>query len=174
MLDIETLSTRPNAVILTIGGVKFNPYSLQPAYQELYLRMDVDQQLADGRDASETTMAWWLKQSESSRIEAFSDENRTDLDSAHRQLNKFLVGVDTIWAHGAVFDIMILENLYTQYSWPIPWQYWQIRDSRTLFAVLGDNRDKAGLHNALDDCRSQAKAVQKIYHDLGIKSAYAA
>ena len=27
MIDIETLATDPNATILTIGGVKFNPYN---------------------------------------------------------------------------------------------------------------------------------------------------
>ena len=26
MIDIETLGTKPDAVVLTIGGVKFNPY----------------------------------------------------------------------------------------------------------------------------------------------------
>lgn len=172
MLDIETLSTKPNAVVLTIGAVKFNPFTLESPGPGIYMKPDVDQQLADGRDASETTMAWWMKQSNTSRFEAFSDDNRISLDDVHRQLNKFLVGVDVIWAQGAVFDIMILENLYSQYQWSTPWNYWQIRDSRTLFAVHGDPRDKNAedLHNALADCISQAKAVQKIYRSLGIKS----
>jgi hypothetical protein len=172
MLDIETLSTKPNAVVLTIGAVKFDPYSLKEPDSGIYLRPEVDQQLADGRDASETTMAWWLKQSNTSRIEAFSDEGRLSLEETHRALNKFLVGVDVIWAQGAVFDIMILENLYAHYGWPTPWNYWQIRDSRTLFSVHGDPRDNKkseDLHNALADCISQSKAVQKIYRELGLK-----
>jgi 3' exoribonuclease, RNase T-like len=86
-------------------------------------------------------------------------------------LNRFLVGANCIWAQGPLFDFAILENIYRQYEWPTPWQYWQIRDSRTLFGVHGDPRvkGKVGLHNALEDCVSQATAVQQIYKRLGIQ-----
>ena len=72
-----------------------------------------------------------------------------------------------------MFDIAILENLYEQYGWPTPWQFWQIADSRTLFKVHGDPRvkGKVGLHNALEDCVSQATAVQQVFHKLGIKKS---
>jgi len=48
---------------------------------------------------------------------------------------------------------------------------WQVRDSRTLFGVHGDPRDKGakGAHNALIDCYYQAQAVQQIYKQQGIK-----
>ena len=54
---------------------------------------------------------------------------------------------------------------------PCPWQFWQIRDSRTLLSTHGDPRDKnkAGLHNALEDCVSQAQAVQTVFEQCGIK-----
>ena len=60
-----------------------------------------------------------------------------------------------------MFDIVILENLYRQIGKPAPWQYYSIRDSRTLLKALGDDR-KGGalLHNALADAVSQAEAVQ--------------
>ena len=59
-------------------------------------------------------------------------------------------------------------------GWPTPWQFWQIRDSRTLFGVHGDPREKnkVGLHNALEDCVSQAVAVQKIFRDQNIKPRF--
>jgi len=81
------------------------------------------------------------------------------------------VGVDNIWCQGPVFDIAILENLYEQYGWPTPWQFWQIADSRTLFKVHGDPRvkGKVGLHNALEDCVSQANAVQQVFCRLGLE-----
>ena len=32
MIDLETLSTNPDATILTVGGVKFDPYTnIEPA-----------------------------------------------------------------------------------------------------------------------------------------------
>ena len=50
MIDLETLSTNPNATILTIGGVKFDPYkNVEPA-QGMYYRIDVDSQTNMGRD----------------------------------------------------------------------------------------------------------------------------
>ena len=48
MIDLETLSTKPNATILTIGGVKFDPYSFTEPSQGMYHRIDVDSQSTMG------------------------------------------------------------------------------------------------------------------------------
>ena len=48
MIDLETLSTNPNATILTVGGVKFDPYTnIEPA-QGMYFRVDVDSHTENG------------------------------------------------------------------------------------------------------------------------------
>ena len=175
MLDLETLGTRPEAVILTLGAVKFNPYRISDPGPGLYIRPDVDEQIARGREVRDDTLQWWMEQAEDVREEALGDGNdRIKLEEMYRQLNKFLVGADSIWCQGPAFDIVILENIYRQMGWPTPWQFWQIRDSRTLFGVHGDPREKnkAGLHNALEDCVSQAQGVQQIYTKLGIKSRF--
>lgn len=171
MLDLETLGTRPDCVILTLGAVKFNPYTADMPGPGLYLRPDVDEQISRGREVQEETVEWWLKQAEDVREEALGTEGRVSIEQMYRELNRFLVGVENIWAQGPVFDIAILENLYRQYGWPTPWQFWQIRDSRTLFGALGDPRvkGKVGLHNALEDCVSQAQAVQKVFSDYSIE-----
>ena len=171
MLDLETLGTRPDCVILTLGAVKFDPYSLGDPGPGLYLRPDADEQIARGREVQEDTLQWWMRQAEDVREEALGEGDRVSIDTMYKELNRFLVGVDCIWAQGPVFDIAIRENLYRQYGWPTPWQFWQIRDSRTLFAVHGDPRvkGKVGLHNALEDCVSQATAVQQVYNRLGIQ-----
>jgi hypothetical protein len=172
MLDIETLGTRPECVVVTLGAVKFNPYTLDDPGPGIYMRLDADEQLALGREVQDETMRWWLDQVEDVREEALGDGNdRIKLEEMYRQLNRFLVGVDSIWCQGPAFDIVILENIYRQMGWPTPWQFWQIRDSRTLFGVHGDPREKnkAGLHNALEDCVSQAQGVQKIYYRLEIE-----
>lgn len=171
MLDIETLGTRPEAVILTLGAVKFNPYNLIDPGPGLYVRPDVDEQIARGREVRNDTMLWWMEQSDDVREEALGEEGRISIEEMYRELNRFLVGVNNIWCQGPMFDMVILENLYRQYGWPTPWQFWQIRDSRTLFGVHGDPRvkGKVGLHNALEDCVSQAVAVQQVYRKLGIE-----
>ena len=70
MIDLETLSTKPNATILTIGGVKFDPYTKVEPSQGMYYRIDVDSQTAMGRDVMEETVEWWGKQAENVREEA--------------------------------------------------------------------------------------------------------
>lgn len=171
MLDLESLGTRPDCVILTLGAVRFNPYDItsEPG-PGIYMRIDVDEQTALGRNIQDDTLDWWMRQADDVREEAFGLEDRVSLTTMYRELNRFLVGANNIWAQGPVFDIAILENLYRQQGWPTPWQFWQIRDSRTLFGVHGDprERNKVGLHNALEDCVSQARGVQQIYHQLNI------
>ena len=170
MLDLETLSTRPDATILTFGACKFNPYAQEDITQGIYFRISVDEQIELGRHVDDNTVAWWGQQAEDVREEALSDDNRISLEQFTQELNRFIVGCDNIWAQGPVFDIVILENLYRQLGLPCPWQFWQIRDSRTLLSTHGDPRDKnkAGLHNALEDCVSQAQAVQTVFEQCGI------
>lgn len=176
MLDLETLSTRPNAVILSIGAVKFDPFSNRIDVDEgLDLRIDVDEQSALGRNVQEETVKWWETQPKEVQDAAFNPDGRIGLNDFIRALNKFLVGADNIWAQGPAFDIVILEDLYRQLGIPTPWQFWQIRDSRTLFGVHGDPRDKnrQGAHNALMDCCYQAMGVQEIYKRQNVQPRFA-
>ena len=61
-IDIETLDITPDAVVLTIGGVKFDPFTKEAPYSDLYIRMDADQQMEAGRTVSEDTLKWWNTQ----------------------------------------------------------------------------------------------------------------
>ena len=171
MIDLETLSTNPDAVILTVGGVKFNPYNQVEPAQGMYFRVDVDSQTARGRDVMQDTIDWWSKQPEEIREEALGDKDRISLDEMIKNINKWAVGVDVFWCQGPLFDYAILQNFYKQLGHPVPWQYWQIRDSRTLFSLVprNPNEKRDALHNALADCYFQAKKVQKIYQQLNLK-----
>lgn len=170
MLDLETLSTRPDATILTFGACKFNPYGQEDIGKGIYFRINVDEQIQLGRHVDDNTVEWWSRQAEDVREEALGDGDRISLEQFTQELNRFIVGANNIWAQGPVFDIVILENLYRQLEKPCPWQFWQIRDSRTLLSTHGDPREKnkAGLHNALEDCVSQAQAVQYVLKQAGI------
>jgi 3' exoribonuclease, RNase T-like len=170
MLDIETLGTCPDCVVLTLGAVKFNPYAREEVAGGIYCKPDVDDQIVRGRLVREDTMQWWAEQAEDVREEALGMEGRIPVVQMLQELNRFLVGVGNVWAQGTVFDIGILEHLYKQYDMVPNWQYWQILDSRTLFKIHGDPRvkGKVGLHNALEDCVSQAEAVQEVYAKLGL------
>ena len=44
MIDLETLGVLPDTVIMTLGAVKFDPYSDAEPHSELYMRLDVEEQ----------------------------------------------------------------------------------------------------------------------------------
>lgn len=173
MLDIETLSTRPNAVILSFGAVKFDPFSNNiDAENGVDVRLDVDEQTVMGRHVQEETINWWATQPKEVQEAALGEANRLTVEEFTKLFNRLLVGVDKIWCQGPAFDMVIIEDLYRQVGKPTPWQFWQVRDSRTLFGVFGDPRDKnrKEAHNALIDCVYQAIGVQEIYRQQGVKS----
>jgi hypothetical protein len=163
MLDLETLDTTADAQILTIGGVKFDPDSGAKPYADFYYRLELDSQDAKGRTISEDTMAWWSRQDDKIILEAFGDHNRHSVEEMLVALKKWYVGVDEVWAQGICFDIGMLENLHRQYGYPIPWSFWKVKDSRTIFGLMKKDPRKNFIfdaHNALEDARIQAKCVQ--------------
>ena len=87
MIDLETLSTNPNATILTVGGVKFDPYTTAEPSQGMYFRVDVNSQTEMGRDVMQETVNWWSKQPKEISDEAFSDDNRASLDDMINKIN---------------------------------------------------------------------------------------
>ena len=166
MVDLETMSTSPKAVVLTLGAVQFDPYSSN-IYNELYMRIDIDDQDKLGREIQQETLDWWAKQDPAIMEEAFSSDDRISLDEAIQTFHKFAWGCDKIWSHGAVFDIIILEDIYRQLGKPFSWNFWQCRDTRTLFDLADPEMPSTNKHNALEDARRQAIGVQNVYRKLG-------
>jgi len=163
MIDIETKGKRADTVVLSIGAVRFDPYSNAEITDTLYLHPNLDQQDLMGRTCDPATMEWWDKQNSMVKNEAFMTEGRLPVGEVLTKLSEFCMDADAIWSQGPQFDMVILEDLYRSLSIKKPWRYNQVRDSRTLFAVLGDRRmkDSADAHNALMDAVSQAWAVQQ-------------
>ena len=167
MVDLETMAITPRTVVLTLGAVTFNPFN-NDIYDELYFKLNLDDQDALGRDIDPNTLDWWAKQNPEVMEEAFSPDGRISLTDGIDQFHKFAWGCDKIWSHGAVFDIIILEDIYRQLNKPIPWEFWRCRDTRTLFDLADPEMEKsAEQHNALFDAIRQAKGVQTVYRKLG-------
>ncbi len=171
MIDLETLDFKPSSTILTVGGVEFNPYDFSEPYNEFYIKVNIDEQDALGRTVSDSTLKWWSEQDPAIQEEAFSEEGRVSVAEALKAITKFVMNADTIWVHGCGFDSVILEDIYRQTGTPVPWNFWQIRDSRTLFSLIDSDPRKGmqqSLHNALADAYYQAKGVQIAYGKLGL------
>jgi hypothetical protein len=169
MLDMETLAVTPNAVVLSLGAVKFNPYG-NGYSDKIYFRISIDDQDALGREVDPDTLDWWGRQAADIQDEAFSPEDRISLVDAMDRFHKFAWGCDAFWSHGATFDLVIIENIYRQLGKPLPWNFWQLRDTRTLFDLGYDpDMPKNSKHDALQDAIRQSVGVQNIYAKLKIR-----
>ena len=174
MIDLETLNTRPDSVILTIGAVKFNSHDTG-IIDRFYMKPDVDEQLDLGRSVDESTIEWWSKQNQEAREEAFSVSGRTSYKDSIASLAKFCWNSSRVWSNGASFDIVLVEHAMSQLEIVFPWRHWEIRDTRTLWDVTGVKLTDNGnvtLHKADVDAEKQALAVQRSYkvllkHGLG-------
>lgn len=170
MIDLETLAVSPRSVVLSLGAVKFNPYS-DDMGDTLYFKLDLDDQDRLNREIDPNTLDWWAKQDPEIMEEAFSPTDRISVNPAMDQFHKFAWGCDAFWSHGATFDLVIIEDILRQLNRPLPWSYWQLRDTRTLFA-LGQDPDmpQGRKHDALQDAIRQAIGVQNVYRKLGIEN----
>lgn len=173
MVDLETLDTKPIAVIRQIGYCIFDPFGTDVISSQL-VHVDISDQVEMGRSISPETFCWWLKQDEASRTAMADFSNDISPRYALKQFSaEFIQGEPTfVWGHGATFDPILLENLYTMVDDDdVPWKYNAVRDTRTLFALIPNfemvkNTEK---HNAKADAIAQALSVQKAYRELGIK-----
>ena len=170
MIDLETLATSPNASVLTIGAVKFDPFGddlNDPTCKKFYIRIDVDSCDELKLDVNDDTIAWWANQSKEAQEEAFNPEGRVHIREAFDQLYKFCWGAKRVWSHGASFDTVICENIFRKLNKAVPWQFWEVRCTRTLFD-LGVNPERPPVlkHHALEDAWNQAVGVQHVFQKL--------
>jgi len=167
MIDLETLATTPDAAILSIGAVKFDPWSNNINFENFYCRVDIDSCNRLGLRTDNSTIEWWSKQSKEAQEEAFSPDGRIDIVDAMNQLYKFCWGSKHVWSHGAAFDIVILETIFRKLEKTTPWKYYEVRDTRTLFDLgIDPCQPKTLKHHALEDARNQAVGVQNIFKQL--------
>ncbi|SSJ76702.1 exodeoxyribonuclease VIII [Klebsiella pneumoniae] len=146
MIDIETLSTQPNAVICAIGAAFFEPSTgkIGPSF---YQTIDPRTSQNRGAHISADTVMWWLRQDKepiSELVGAKSHEIEVMLDFA-----KFIEGAfpETkkknlkVWCKGGSFDFPILKSAFERSSLEgvsmLPWLYWNECCFRSLLTVAG-------------------------------------
>ena len=173
MIDLETMGKNPDAPIISIDAIFFDPQTgdMGPEFSKT-----IDLETAGGvidRD----TIKWWLKQSREAQSAIMTDE--IPLDDALLQLREFIDENSgeffvQVWGNGANFDNTILRRSYERQGIPCPWRYYNDRDVRTIVelgkAIDFDARTATPFegerHNALDDARYQAKYVSAIWQKL--------
>lgn len=180
MIDLETLDTSPYCVILTIGAVRFDPKGTG-VVERLDLRPTIEEQTEIyNRIINEDTLRWWSTQSPEAMEEALGDQGRIPFRDCMEQLYKFCWNRKAVWSNGASFDVVACETAFrqtlTEYPNPIPWPFYTVRDTRTLYEIAGVSlKDKKygtkTTHRAVEDAEHQAIVVQDAYKKL-IKAGF--
>jgi exodeoxyribonuclease VIII len=166
MIDLEGLATGPDATILTIAAQAFDPFGKGFYEQSYYARVTLESQ--ENRVIDDDTIAWWATQPAVVRDEAFNEEDRIPLDEALNGLGKLIWHSKMIWAQGPTYDMNILEHAYKSYRKPLPWKYFMVRDSRTIFSCWPDQPIPPTSHHALEDCRRQIGMLQNTLKYLNV------
>lgn len=181
VLDLETLGTKANSCILTIGALVFDPYKTDlidyinnksensPDISILYKKISIDSCVDLGMTVDDETIKWWSKQNEAAIEEAFSDDDRHDIKDVLLELNKFSRNCTKFWAKSPSFDCNIIEDAASKLQIGVPWAYHQTRCIRTIEDFTDFKTAKINSHNALEDCFYEAASVQTFYSKFNEK-----
>ena len=179
MVDLETMGNGPHAPVISIGAVFFDPNTGETG-EEFSVNISLESSMRYRARPDASTILWWMEQSEEARKSLTS--NTQELPTALSWLSEFIIKNANhkfvqVWGNGASFDCVILRNSYSLTGQPVPWQWWNDRDVRTIVElgkVIGfdPKRDmpfKGTRHNALDDAIHQAKYVSAIWKRVSLK-----
>jgi len=167
MIDLEGLGTGPDTAILTIAAQAFDPLGAGYYKQQYYARIDLESQ--PDRSIQQGTIDWWATQPAIVKDEAFAEDGRIPLDQALDELGKLIWHSKRIWAQGPTYDMNILEHAYKSFNKPIPWQFYAVRDSRTVFSLWPGLPKPPTSHHALEDCRRQIDLLQQTLKHLRVQ-----
>jgi hypothetical protein len=178
MVDIETLSTAPDATVIAIGIALFNPAEGAIDLRRSYLPTLEDQ----GGTVSPDTFHWWLKTNQGLLGKYLAQSTDVGAPRSWEDISKNLAGliydndVDTIWCNGLDFDLPILAAAFKRTNTKNPFDafsYKQRRDVRQwkLAAELAgwkrpERPKELTAHDALADAVWQCREVCSIWSFL--------
>ncbi|WP_284961982.1 exonuclease [Citrobacter portucalensis] len=179
MVDMETMGNGPDAPIVSIGAVFFDP-STGNTGAEFYQVVSLESSMSFGMKPDASTIQWWLKQSSEARSAILVDEAMGLLETLEL-LADFIAenaanGSHTVqlWGNGCSFDNVILRRAYALTDTPFAVPFRNDRDVRTMVELgksVGINPRfdipfEGDMHNALSDARHQVKYVSAIWQRL--------
>lgn len=174
MVDVETLSTKDDAVVLSAAITWFDAADTDVTYEDLvarslYVKFDAKEQIDKyQRKVSSDTLQWWSQQSESIRKLCFKPSPKDS--SAVEGIEKIRAYIKSVnpnetlfWARGSL-DSRVLEFLCSAVGVAPIARYNQWMDVRTAIRLLKETTNAAGYcpipdfddsvimkHNPLDD-----------------------
>ncbi|MCP1290907.1 3'-5' exoribonuclease [Chromobacterium sp. S0633] len=181
IIDNETLDIAPSAVLLTIGAVAVeieNGKATPLARWYRRLQWDTGHR-QPGRTVSQSTVDWWLEQSDEAFSEAFEDDGqRLPIWLAMHSLQTWLqLNPYPIWGNGSDFDNAQLQHAFTQHG--LRWPFWRNRCLRSQRGLVLDLYPETKLpefpadkikHHALHDAEHEADVLAALLRTLTLSS----
>ncbi len=167
MIDLETLSTRPNAIIVSIGAIKFErkgPLRDLNNLDQFYKRIDIESCRELGLHYDQSVADWWSEQDPDIRYEALDNPDRAKIKDVLTDFSRWFRGCKLVWGNGDDFDCTILCEAYTIAGIKPPWDFWNTRDVRTVLDIGQVNINDlplANKHHPIHDCYRQIVGVKK-------------
>lgn len=193
-LDIETLSCRSDAAIISIAAV---PFKLDGEYvdmQPFYEVINATSCALYGMHFDEKTVSFWAEQSPEAKAEFFAHPAvgiREAMESFVGYVESIKSKYDCevhIWSQGIDFDIPKVHNAIRKALSveELPWKYNQVRDARTFllellqmyagccfiempenpYDLLPKREEEFIEHSALCDAQRMAENVQWVYGEV--------
>lgn len=169
MLDIETFGNGNDAVIVSIGAVKFNQDGL--LNDDFHVGIDPASCQALGLKMDASTIAWWMHEDRADARAALNSLEMIDLPSALVGFSQWCsTDLVAMWGNGATFDNVIMRSAFRVCGMEYPVRFWQDKCYRTLKGLApGVTLVREGTHHdALDDARSQARHLLAIIEHLQV------
>lgn len=168
MVDIETMGTFQNSVIVAIGAVQFD-LSTGETGNTFSVTIDLESMLRKNFDCSGETIKWWINRD--SKAKEIFNVPSLKLKDALDEFSAFARQTKYIWGNGSSFDLGVIANAYERLNMNAPWHHWNERDVRTL--VMFDPSIKkhtefiGTAHHPIDDCFHQIKYCSQIWKKYG-------
>ena len=173
VVDLETLSTQPNALVLSIGAVALSKFGIPVQSSNFHIVLKQEEQST--RHISQSTVEWWDKQSTEAQQASYKPtEYAYPVGEALWLFSDWVQYIADpkqvlLWGNGCGFDNVILASLFDDWHCERPWSFWNDRDMRTvtgLMPVLKMLPFEGTKHHALHDAKHEAaqlsRAIQKL------------
>ena len=169
MIDLETLGTVADSVIMSIGAVRFDLETDKMDDDGFYASISIESNFEYKRRVQEETLIWWMKQGAVAQ-DVFHEPKKALRPALEGLADWFKDDDCFVWSNGADFDLPMISHAFTSTGVDIPWKFFNSRCYRTYKNLPGAKNVKVPFtgvkHNALFDAVHQAKQAQAIYAKL--------
>lgn len=158
MVDLETLSSPPNAAIIEAAVVEFTPLPPFRANVAYYRRFKLEDVMSSGLRVEPQTLKWWSRQENFEKVMS----GETPLQGGLEAIKETLSVYDHIWARSPIFDCANLRDAMRATNVHPLWGLENRRKFQDVRSAIAPRPDFGVVqqvyrnsHNSVEDCLKQ-------------------